>query len=212
MQNGIIPYAMRDIFEKRNEITKKGSKVEINISFIEIYMEECYDLLCKKQHQDVFDKTRLDLRETSSGETSLDGLSTWPVYDVDSVAMYLNEASKVRSTGSTAMNSQSSRSHAICTIYVRVTLPTEQSQNTPVVLLSKLHLVDLAGSERAKKTLATGDAFQEGISINKGLLALGNVVRNAVCHANSLAHMLFWNLICTSKVYSFIVFYCRLLL
>jgi len=187
MQNGIIPYAMRDIFEKRNEITKKGSKVEINISFIEIYMEECYDLLCKKQHQDVFDKTRLDLRETSSGETSLDGLSTWPVYDVDSVAMYLNEASKVRSTGSTAMNSQSSRSHAICTIYVRVTLPTEQSQNTPVVLLSKLHLVDLAGSERAKKTLATGDAFQEGISINKGLLALGNVVRNAVCHANSLA-------------------------
>ena len=187
MQNGIIPYAMRDIFEKRNEITKKGSKVEINISFIEIYMEECYDLLCKKQHQDMFDKTRLDLRETSSGETSLDGLSTWPVYDVDSVAMYLNEASKVRSTGSTAMNSQSSRSHAICTIYVRVTLPTEQSQNTPVVLLSKLHLVDLAGSERAKKTLATGDAFQEGISINKGLLALGNVVRNAVCHANSLA-------------------------
>lgn len=179
MQNGVIPYAMRDIFEKRNEITKKGAKVEINISFIEIYMEECYDLLCKKEQQDSFDKTRLDLRETSSGETTLDGLSTWPVYDMESVAMYLSEAAKVRSTGTTAMNSQSSRSHAICTIYVRVNLPAEGNQGTPMVLLSKLHLVDLAGSERAKKTLATGDAFQEGISINKGLLALGNVVRIA---------------------------------
>ena len=153
--------------------------MDINISFIEIYMEECYDLLCKKQQQDVFDKSRLELRETSSGETSLDGLSTWPVYDMESVAMYLSEAAKVRSTGTTAMNSQSSRSHAICTISVRVNLPAEENQGTtgtPMVLLSKLHLVDLAGSERAKKTLATGDAFQEGISINKGLLALGNVV------------------------------------
>ncbi|RYH20015.1 hypothetical protein EON65_24920, partial [archaeon] len=43
-------------------------------------------------------------------------------------------------------------------------------------LVSRLNLVDLAGSERAKKTQATGDAFAEGVSINKGLLALGNVV------------------------------------
>ena len=39
-----------------------------------------------------------------------------------------------------------------------------------------MHLVDLAGSERAKKTLAQGDQFAEGVSINKGLLALGNVI------------------------------------
>jgi kinesin family protein 4/21/27 len=41
---------------------------------------------------------------------------------------------------------------------------------------SKLHLVDLAGSERAKKTMAQGEQFAEGVSINKGLLALGNVI------------------------------------
>jgi hypothetical protein len=34
----------------------------------------------------------------------------------------------------------------------------------------------LAGSERIKKTGATGKLMQEGISINKGLLALGNVI------------------------------------
>ena len=34
----------------------------------------------------------------------------------------------------------------------------------------------LAGSERAKDTGATGDQLAEGININKGLLALGNVI------------------------------------
>ena len=41
---------------------------------------------------------------------------------------------------------------------------------------SKFHLVDLAGSERIKKTQATGERLKEGININMGLLALGNVV------------------------------------
>jgi Kinesin motor domain len=36
--------------------------------------------------------------------------------------------------------------------------------------------VDLAGSERIKRTGATGQLMKEGISINKGLLCLGNVI------------------------------------
>ena len=32
------------------------------------------------------------------------------------------------------------------------------------------------GSERAKKTKAEGDRFKEGVNINRGLLALGNVI------------------------------------
>ena len=36
--------------------------------------------------------------------------------------------------------------------------------------------MDLAGSERAKRTKAEGSRLQEGIHINKGLLALGNVI------------------------------------
>ena len=41
---------------------------------------------------------------------------------------------------------------------------------------SKFHFVDLAGSERAKRTGAHGQQLKEGIDINKGLLALGNVI------------------------------------
>nr|GMD49677.1 kinesin-like protein KIN-4A isoform X1 [Ipomoea batatas] len=43
-------------------------------------------------------------------------------------------------------------------------------------LCAKFHLVDLAGSERAKRTGSDGLRFKEGVHINKGLLALGNVI------------------------------------
>jgi hypothetical protein len=36
--------------------------------------------------------------------------------------------------------------------------------------------VDLAGRERAKRTKAEGLRLKEGININRGLLALGNVI------------------------------------
>lgn len=45
-----------------------------------------------------------------------------------------------------------------------------------VTITSKFHFVDLAGSERLKRTAAQGDRVKEGISINAGLHALGNVI------------------------------------
>ncbi|KAF8077786.1 kinesin domain-containing protein [Lyophyllum atratum] len=45
-----------------------------------------------------------------------------------------------------------------------------------VTITSKFHFVDLAGSERLKRTAAAGERIKEGISINGGLLALGNVI------------------------------------
>jgi kinesin family protein 4/21/27 len=47
---------------------------------------------------------------------------------------------------------------------------------TQEVQKCKFHFVDLAGSERAKRTGAQGQQLKEGIDINKGLLALGNVI------------------------------------
>ena len=41
---------------------------------------------------------------------------------------------------------------------------------------AKFHFVDLAGSERQSKTKAEGLRLKEGININMGLLALGNVI------------------------------------
>merc|ERR1712029_878674 len=92
-----------------------------------------------------------------------------------------------RQTAATAMNSVSSRSHAIFTILIegsrREESISECSPGTeteldgmPVSIRAKFHLVDLAGSERSKKTDAVGQRMNEGVSINQSLLALGNVI------------------------------------
>lgn len=87
-----------------------------------------------------------------------------------------------RTTASTQMNTQSSRSHAIFTLHIKQQRlapsedETEEPSNEFETLSAKFHFVDLAGSERLKRTGATGERQKEGISINCGLLALGNVI------------------------------------
>ena len=83
-----------------------------------------------------------------------------------------------RTTSSTLMNQSSSRSHAIFTIYLEQYAQSSNtnSSDSPIYKSAKFNLVDLAGSERMKKTGAQGNTLREGIHINRGLLALGNVI------------------------------------
>ncbi|KAL7334438.1 hypothetical protein PS15p_200066 [Mucor circinelloides] len=88
---------------------------------------------------------------------------------------------------STASNASSGLNHRHSTLNVkamaaqmekRSTSPTltDQEDGEWMVSNSKFHFVDLAGSERLKRTAAQGDRRKEGININAGLLALGNVI------------------------------------
>jgi kinesin family protein 4/21/27 len=173
--DGVIPYAVHDIFDEKARLESIGKEVLVEMSFMEVYMEECYDLFNPE-------RKRIELRETPKGETVPDDLTVKLVQCPQEVQSYLAEATLIRATGCTAMNAHSSRSHAICTVYLRISdrvapvTSEESSASISRAIVSKLHLVDLAGSERAKKTGATGDVFAEGVSINKGLLALGNVI------------------------------------
>jgi Kinesin motor domain len=57
-----------------------------------------------------------------------------------------------------------------------VVAPLTTEATSDEFMVAKFHFVDLAGSERAKRTGATGVTLKEGISINKVLLSLGNVI------------------------------------
>ena len=107
----------------------------------------------------------------------MNGCSNKNVFSVEETLEILKNGAKIRQTGSTNMNSQSSRSHAIFTLVVKqkCALPTThaspESAGEPEfqTLTAKFHFVDLAGSERLKRTGATGSRAKEGICINRGL-------------------------------------------
>ncbi|CAG2065124.1 unnamed protein product, partial [Timema podura] len=159
---GVIPRAIADIFSRVKEMEDWNFK--ISVSFMELYQEQLFDLLAPT-------RCVVDLREDSKGIV-IPGLTEVPVKTAEDMTACLVQGSAGRATGATAMNSQSSRSHAIFTVNIEQVKLNNINEATS----AKFHLVDLAGSERSKKTKATGERFKEGVNINRGLLALGNVI------------------------------------
>ncbi|KAL1821827.1 hypothetical protein ACET3Z_016696 [Daucus carota] len=188
---GVIPNVIETIFSRVEE-AKDSTEFLIRVSFIEIFKEEVYDLL--DPNLVTFSKVDgtsqakpggparapIQIRETANGGITLAGVTEAEVRTKEEMASFLLRGSLCRATGSTNMNSQSSRSHAIFTISMeqkRISLANgDMHDANDDILCAKLHLVDLAGSERAKRTGADGLRLREGIHINKGLLALGNVI------------------------------------
>lgn len=163
---GIIPRALRDIFktvrEKENEYT-----VSVTCSFMELYQEVLYDLLTDGTRE----QSVCEIREDGTKGIYINGLSEVPANDENKATGCLILGGAKRTVGATAMNDVSSRSHAIFIVNIKAeSLDGKDKTN------AKFTLVDLAGSERSKKTKATGTRFKEGVKINQGLLALGNVI------------------------------------
>ncbi|TNN86865.1 Chromosome-associated kinesin KIF4 [Liparis tanakae] len=162
---GVIPRVIRRIFEEREK--RSACDFFLAVSYLEIYNEDILDLLCPSK-----DKTGLCIREDPKEGIKIVGLTERQVSTAQEMVGCLEVGNSVRTVASTAMNAASSRSHAIFTITLEQRRGTDKADS----IVSKLHLVDLAGSERQKKTKAEGDRLKEGISINRGLLSLGNVI------------------------------------
>ncbi|KAL3100083.1 hypothetical protein niasHS_000694 [Heterodera schachtii] len=205
-KRGIIPNAAQQIFdeiEERREQARRSGKVipsfEVSAQFIELYNEELIDLLSSTDR----DSSSIKIKEDpTSHEILLLGASSRNVTSQADILSALATGAQNRTTAATNMNKQSSRSHAIFTVNIkqtRVAVPveddSEEKENTAddddgdedssekmstgtelETLHAKFHFIDLAGSERLSRTGATGDRVKESISINSGLLALGNVI------------------------------------
>ncbi|KAL4665430.1 hypothetical protein H8957_012415 [Semnopithecus entellus] len=162
---GVIPRVIQLLFK---EIDKKSDfEFTLKVSYLEIYNEEILDLLCPSR-----EKAQINIREDPKEGIKIVGLTEKTVLVALDTVSCLEQGNNSRTVASTAMNSQSSRSHAIFTISIEQRKKSDKNSS----FRSKLHLVDLAGSERQKKTKAEGDRLKEGININRGLLCLGNVI------------------------------------
>eukprot|EP01064_Diplonema_japonicum_P009159 TRINITY_DN16625_c0_g1_i1.p1 TRINITY_DN16625_c0_g1~~TRINITY_DN16625_c0_g1_i1.p1 ORF type:complete len:586 (+),score=87.67 TRINITY_DN16625_c0_g1_i1:61-1818(+) len=150
---GVIPKSAEYIFENLTDTCT------LQASFLEIYNENIYDLLAPSSGT-------LPLRYTPASSSFF--VENAIVVACDSEAdlrEVIAEGVSNRSTASHIINADSSRSHAILTIFF-------QNGRT----LGKLNFVDLAGSERLKDSGSTGGALIESCHINKSLLALGQVI------------------------------------
>ncbi|XP_071389232.1 kinesin-like protein KIF21A, partial [Centroberyx affinis] len=207
---GIIPRAVHHLFkgieERRQAAQDQGRPVpefKINAQFLELYNEEVLDLF--DSVRDMKQKSHIKIHEDATGGIYTVGVTTRTVASEAEMLQCLKLGALSRTTASTQMNVQSSRSHAIFTIHlcqVRVCASDNQENETDnrvsngnsemdefETLTAKFHFVDLAGSERLKRTGATGDRAKEGISINCGLLALGNVISALGDRSKRAAHV-----------------------
>ncbi|XP_059064469.1 kinesin-like protein KIN-4A [Cryptomeria japonica] len=174
--DGVPPLVSRRVLGTLTHLAQNHPLVAKHL----LYLEENKSLKPNRDHDMGWGKALM-----IDEENRLETINEVDVTTQKEMAACLAQGSLARATGSTNMNSQSSRSHAIFTITI------EQMRKWDAVLTreigstedggedflcAKLHLVDLAGSERAKRTGADGLRLKEGIHINKGLLALGNVI------------------------------------
>ncbi|CAK4083636.1 unnamed protein product [Aphanomyces euteiches] len=174
-QVGIIPRVFEQLFAS---IAREGPHVRtrITMSFLEIHMENVYDLLVPGSGvQD------LPVRPTQDGAAFfVDGLQEYDVDSLEQAQGLVNVAMLNRKLASTARNWTSSRSHTLLTI----SLTRFDGLRS---LHSRFSLVDLAGSERATSAQLPSDTsfaarerrkmrLNEAKFINSSLSALGNVV------------------------------------
>lgn len=183
-QKGIIPRAIHHLFDgikSRIDIAHEtgvlAPEFKVTVQFMELYNEEVIDLFNPSYTKEKVYK----IHEDPYGGIQVKGVTFKTVQSAEEALQCLRLGALSRTTASTQMNTQSSRSHAIFTLHIKQQrlVPSEDENvisNEFETLSAKFHFVDLAGSERLKRTGATGERQKEGISINCGLLALGNVI------------------------------------
>ncbi|KAJ1569266.1 hypothetical protein HK405_007551 [Cladochytrium tenue] len=185
-QQGIVPRAINDVFSRlraKKSRNEEGFKFILSVSFLELYNEELVDLLNPRpKSAGTGASSGPTIREDSHGNIVWIGVREVDVSSPDDLlSVILRQQIWTAQLGDAV---PFSRPATADDTGIPPTMDVDEDCWTPSThpsgywrhLTSKFHFVDLAGSERLKRTNAEGDRKKEGISINQGLLALGNVI------------------------------------
>lgn len=160
---GVYAMVAKDVFVYEKSPKYRSLNLQISASFFEIYGGKVFDLLN--------DKAKLRVLEDGKNVVQVVGLQERVCESVDDVLKLISLGSQVRTSGQTAANNQSSRSHAVFQIILR-------NREKALKLHGKFSLIDLAGNERGADTSsANRQTRMEGAEINKSLLALKECIR-----------------------------------
>ena len=132
---GLYLLSAYDIFNYLDD--EKYNHLEIWVSFYEIYCGKLYDLLNER--------ASLLAREDGKQNICIVGLMEKPVSSLQALMQIIEYGLKVRTTGVTGANLDSSRSHGILQICIK---NNDEHHG-------KITFIDLAGSERAQDTIDT---------------------------------------------------------
>uniref|UniRef100_A0A0E0L3E7 Kinesin-like protein n=1 Tax=Oryza punctata TaxID=4537 RepID=A0A0E0L3E7_ORYPU len=150
---GLIPSAVSTVLALCT-----GTWCSVEISYYEVYMERCYDLLEPKARE-------IMALDDKDGNLQLKGLAWVPVRSLEEFHEIYSIGVQRRKVAHTGLNDVSSRSHAVLSIRVSAD-----------VVKGKLNLIDLAGNEDNRRTCNEGIRLQESAKINQSLFALSNVI------------------------------------
>uniref|UniRef100_A0A0D3G8K9 Kinesin-like protein n=1 Tax=Oryza barthii TaxID=65489 RepID=A0A0D3G8K9_9ORYZ len=150
---GLIPLAVSTVLALCT-----GTWCSVEISYYEVYMERCYDLLEPKARE-------IMVLDDKDGNLQLKGLAWVPVRSLEEFHEIYSIGVQRRKVAHTGLNDVSSRSHAVLSIRIITD-----------VVKGKLNLIDLAGNEDNRRTCNEGIRLQESAKINQSLFALSNVI------------------------------------
>ena len=169
---GLVPRLMEKLFATMARASAHNYQLDFQLTckFVEIYQDKLVDLRAPAACSGA--RARGCSLAQGAGMAIRVISTEVPVFSAEDVLGALRAGLSRREVGSTALNSTSSRSHAIFVLYLRAT-----DGESGEIRRSELHLADLAGSESAASASSTKQAA-EGRMINTSLVHLGNVIRH----------------------------------
>lgn len=153
---GLYLLAAYDVIDLLNSYTD----LELYLSFFEIYCGKLQDLLNKR--------AEIVCREDNKHQVQFVNMVEHKCGTAQDIMTALEKGTKLRASGATGANAESSRSHAIMTMTLKHYGKA----------YSKMSFIDLAGSERGQDVQHTDKQTKvDGAEINKSLLALKECIR-----------------------------------